>query len=112
MQNIRSGNAGRDRSAGDIMSRFSSFFMAASPASFSRRALSAGANLAKSGNCRRSLTSARGRSDASARRLEQEWRELRRHVTIEEDSEKMFRLTAELNRRCVPAKAADHSGDS
>jgi hypothetical protein len=86
------------------MSRF--FF------SLSRRALSGGANLPESGTCRHSLMSARDRSDASARRLDTKWRELRRHVTIEKDPEKMLRLTADLNEGRVPAKAADSSSDS
>jgi hypothetical protein len=42
--------------------------------------------------------------------LDNKWRELRRHVTIEKDSEKMLRLTAELNKRRIPAEAADDSG--
>ena len=70
-------------------------------------------NFSKSGDCRNFATSARGRSDASARRLDNQWRELRRHVTIEEDSDKMFRLlTAELNRRRLLAETGDKRGNS
>jgi hypothetical protein len=45
--------------------------------------------------------------------LDNQWRELRRHVTIEQDSDKMFRLlTAELNRRRLLAEAGDKRGNS
>jgi hypothetical protein len=45
--------------------------------------------------------------------LDNQWRELRRHVTIEEDSDKMFRLlTAELNRRRLLAETGDKRGNS
>lgn len=78
----------------------------------SARSNSAPLNFSKSGNCRNLATSARGRSNASARRLDNQWRELRRHVTIEEDSDKMFRLlTAELNQRRLLAEA-DKRGKS
>jgi hypothetical protein len=30
--------------------------------------------------------------------LEKQWREIRRHATIEKDEEKMLRLTADLDR--------------
>ena len=49
-------------------------------------------------NCRGSLTPPVGRY-ALGEKLERQWRELRRHATIERDTEKMMRLTAELNKR-------------
>jgi hypothetical protein len=45
------------------------------------------------------------RREALAQRLENEWRELRLHATIERDPEKMLRLRAELDlckRRAEP----------
>jgi hypothetical protein len=79
----------------------------------SARAKSLSVNFSKSGNCRNFAMSAQGRSDASARRLDNQWRELRRHVTIEKDSDKMFRLlTAELNQRRLLADAGDKGGNS
>jgi len=79
---------------------------------FSTRVSSARANLPKGGNCRQLQISSRGRSYASARRLDKEWRELRMHATIEKDSEKMLRLTAERNESYVLAKAADTENDN
>jgi hypothetical protein len=55
--------------------------------------------LAKPRNCRGLPPSSRGRTNAAAEKLEREWRELRRHVTIERDQEKMLRLRAELDKR-------------
>ncbi len=50
-------------------------------------------------NCRNSLTPSRVRSERSAARLDKQWRELCRHATIENDPEKMLRLSAEIDRR-------------
>lgn len=50
-------------------------------------------------NCRILLTTARVRRTASAEKLEKQWRELRRHATIERNPEQMLRLTAELDQR-------------
>ena len=69
------------------------------------------ATSSKSGNCRNFLTSARGRSDALARRLDNEWRELRRHVTIEKDLDKMLRLTDERDQRRILAEAGNDRSD-
>ncbi|MBZ5664422.1 MAG: hypothetical protein LAO30_07420 [Acidobacteriia bacterium] len=63
------------------------------------RSFSARAKFAKNGNCRNPLSSSRGRREALAAGLDEEWRELRQHVTIEEDPEKILRLTAELDER-------------
>jgi len=49
------------------------------------------------GNCRNMLRSSRIRKkEELARVLENQWHELLVHATIEEDPEKMLRLTAEL----------------
>ena len=85
-----------DSRQGGIMNRFFS-----SKVSFS-----------KAGNCRNLSTSSRRRRDRSAERLEEEWRELRRHVTIENDPEKMLQLAAELAQRRRQTPALDKGSDS
>jgi hypothetical protein len=50
-------------------------------------------------NCRTLLTSQRLRRDALAERLDAQWQELRRHATIERDTERLLWLTAELEKR-------------
>jgi hypothetical protein len=50
-------------------------------------------------NCRNSLTPSRVRREVLAEKLDSQWRELRRHVTIERDPEKLLRLAAELDKR-------------
>jgi hypothetical protein len=106
MQSSRYNRFRVDRRAGDIMNRFS---ISGKPGL--GRANSMGATFSKNGNCRKSLTSARGRSDALARRLDGEWRELRRHGTIEIDLDKMLRLTNERDQRRVPAEAGNDRND-
>jgi hypothetical protein len=53
-------------------------------------------------NCRNSLIQSRGKREALA---ERQWRELRRHATIEEDPETLLRLTAEIDKRKRQAEA-------
>jgi hypothetical protein len=64
-------------------------------------------SLSKAGNCRKSLTSMRDRRNTLAERLDKQWRELRRHVTIEKDPE----LTAEFARRKRQREAVDKLSD-
>jgi len=69
------------------------------------------ASFAKAGNCRNFLTSSRDRREALADRLDMRWRELRRHVTIERDPEKIFELSAEIGRRKRQREAVDKLSD-
>jgi hypothetical protein len=69
------------------------------------------ASVAKARNCRNFLTSSRDQGNALAERLDKQWRELRRHVTIESDPEKMFQLTAEFARRKRQREAVDKLSD-
>jgi hypothetical protein len=78
---------------------------------FSLRAYFLKASFAKAKNCRNLLTSSRDRGNALAERLDKQWRELRRHVTIERDPEKMFQLTAEFARRKRQREAVDKVSD-
>jgi hypothetical protein len=78
---------------------------------FSLRAYFLKASFAKARNCRNFLTSSRDRRDTLAQRLDTQWRELRRHVTIERDPEKMFQLTAEFARRKRQREAVDKLSD-
>ena len=71
-----------------------------------------GTRTSRAGNCRTSLTSTRSRRDALAERLDKQWCELRQHVTIEEDPEKMLRLTAELDQRRRQPEDADKRKDT
>jgi hypothetical protein len=48
----------------------------------------------------------RARRQALSEKLEGQWRELRRHATIERDPETMLWLRAELDRRKHQAEAA------
>ena len=57
-------------------------------------------------NCRTPLTPSRLRRDALAQKLDKQWRELRRHATIDKDPETLLRLTAELDKRRRQAEAA------
>jgi hypothetical protein len=50
-------------------------------------------------NCRILLSSSRSRQEALEAALDNEWRELRQHVVIEQDPDMMLRLAAELERR-------------
>ena len=50
-------------------------------------------------NCRTSVTSSRIKREALAENLDKQWRELRRHATIEKDPEMLLRLTDELDKR-------------
>jgi hypothetical protein len=52
------------------------------------------------------LTPARVRREEFAARVEKQWHELLLHATIEQDPEKILRLTAELDRRKRRAEAA------
>jgi hypothetical protein len=56
-------------------------------------------------NCRNSLTPSRVRRGALAQNLDKQWRELRRHATIDKDPETLLRLTAELDKRRRQAEA-------
>ena len=58
-------------------------------------------------NCHNLLMSSRVRRDVMADRLDSEWQELRRHASIERDTEKLLRLTAEFGKR---KRRADVSG--
>ena len=60
-------------------------------------------SFAVTGNCRNSLTPSRVQRDALADRLEKQWREIRRHATIEKDQEKLLQLAAEFNKRQIEA---------
>jgi hypothetical protein len=53
----------------------------------------------KAPRCRASPTPSRVRREALAERLENQWREIRRHATIEKDPGKMLRLTSQLDQR-------------
>jgi len=70
------------------------------------------ARFSEAGNCRNFLMSSRGRRDAFAERLDEMWGELRRHVTIEKDREKMFRLAAELGERRQQPEVVDKRRDN
>ena len=50
----------------------------------------------KSGNCRRFLATSRFRRERMEDDLDEQWRELRKHVTIERDPKKMAKLIADL----------------
>jgi len=50
-------------------------------------------------SCRTLLTSQRVRREALAERLNAQWQEVRPHASIERDTEKLLRLTAELETR-------------
>ena len=50
-------------------------------------------------NCHNLLMSSRVRRDMMADRLDSEWQELRQHASIERDTEKLLRLTAEFGKR-------------
>ncbi len=78
--------------------------------SFFLKATSSKAGFSKAGNCRQ-LTSSRRRRNTSAERLDEKWRELRRHVTIENDPEKMLQLAAEPAKRRCQTPAVDKSGN-
>ena len=62
-------------------------------------------------SCRSLLTTSRSRREAWAERQNQQWCELRRHFTIEQDPEKMLRLTVELDHRRRQAGALDKCED-
>jgi hypothetical protein len=66
--------------------------------------LSAGGSRIK--DCRHLQTTPRVRRDVQAERLEGQWRELRRHATIERDPATMLWLRSELDRRKRQAEAA------
>lgn len=59
----------------------------------------------RNGNCRNLLVSSRVRREQLTERVEEQWNELLVHATIEEDPEKMLRLTAELDQRKRRAEA-------
>jgi len=59
----------------------------------------------KEGNCRRPVACPRPRRYFAAEGLEMRWHELRRHATIEKDSEKLLRLIAEFEKRQRQAEA-------
>jgi hypothetical protein len=58
-------------------------------------------------NCRKSLTPSRLGRKALAEKLDKQWRELRRHATIERDPGILLRLAAELDKR----KRAEGAGN-
>jgi hypothetical protein len=62
-------------------------------------------NSLRTRNCRNSLTPSRVRREVLAEKLDIQWRELRRHVTIEKDPEKLLWLTAQLDRCRLQAEA-------
>jgi hypothetical protein len=70
------------------------------------RASSLSAGCSRSKDCRRLQTPPRVRRDVQAERLEGQWRELRRHATIERDPGTMLWLRSELDRRKRQAEAA------
>ncbi|HWY57950.1 MAG TPA: hypothetical protein VNZ03_26035 [Terriglobales bacterium] len=46
----------------------------------------------RGGNCRKLLAPSRVRRQVMAEKFDQQWRELRRYVTIEKDSQKLAKL--------------------
>jgi hypothetical protein len=69
-------------------------------------------NFAKAENCRNPMTSSRARRETLAETLDKKWSELRGHSSIERDSAKMLRLTAELEEhRQQPTVVTRHSDD-
>ena len=75
--------------------------------SFSLRIHSLRARSLTARNCRDPLMPSRVRRDALAEKLDKQWRELRRHATIERDPETLLRLTAELDKRNRQAAVID-----
>jgi hypothetical protein len=69
------------------------------------------ARVSKAGNCRNFLMSSRARRYALAE-LDKTWGELRRHVMIEKDWEKVLRLAAELDERRRPPEVVDKRRDN
>jgi hypothetical protein len=61
-------------------------------------------------HCHKLLSTSRVRRQHTAEDLENRWRELRRHATIEKNPEKMLRLAQELdcrNRRAAAITKSD-----
>lgn len=50
-------------------------------------------------NCRNLLMSSRVRRDMMADRLDADWERLRRHASVEMDTEKLLRIMAECGKR-------------
>ena len=101
MQSLGFNAIGIGGESGDIMRR-----------SFRMRTSVSGTRASRLGSCRSSHASSRSRRDALAERLDKQWCELRQHVTIEEDPEKMLRLTAEIDQRRRQSEDGDKRKDT
>jgi hypothetical protein len=53
----------------------------------------------KTGNCRNLIVSSRVRRQVMAEDLDKIWLELRRHVTIETDAEKLGQLSIDMEKK-------------
>jgi hypothetical protein len=93
---------------------FNGFRLVSKGGDIMNRSVSFSLRSGRAQNCRNSLTPSRARRDASAERLDKQWRELCLHATIERDPEKLLRLTAELDkrkRRCQTEALGKHNGN-
>jgi hypothetical protein len=73
------------------------------------------ASFSRAGNCRRLMTTARGRRDGWAEGLDKKWSELRRHASVERDASLLtrLRLAAKLEEEGQQQReGADRHNDS
>jgi hypothetical protein len=78
--------------------------------SFSRNTSSPSARCSNPRNCRTSLGPLRRKRDALTETFDEQWREIRRHATVETDPKQMLRLAAELERRRQAERANQRIG--
>lgn len=77
--------------------------------SFSRNTSSQSARCSNPRNCRTSRP-LRRRRDALTETFDEQWREIRRHATVETDPKQILRLAAELERRRQAERANQRIG--